>query len=125
VKGVCDQERQSVDREVQQLRVEWHRVNGKDYVRRRNCDTADGSNGVTVNCISVRASGINSLDPIRREFICRVHTQHVTIFSIYTRRSTAVDISQRLDKLWQPGILKNQKDSFPCILQNSRIISIG
>jgi hypothetical protein len=37
--------------EVQQLQVVWHRVNG-----RCNCDTADGSNGVTVNCISVRAN---------------------------------------------------------------------
>jgi hypothetical protein len=41
--------------EVQQLRVEWHRVNGSDY-RTSNCDTADGSNGVTVSCISVRAN---------------------------------------------------------------------
>jgi hypothetical protein len=42
--------------EVQQLRVEWHRMNGKDYIRRRNCDTVGGSNGVTVNCIFVRAN---------------------------------------------------------------------
>jgi hypothetical protein len=56
VKGVCDQERQSVDHEVQQLQVEWHRVNGKDYIRRRNCDTADGSTCVIVNCISVQAN---------------------------------------------------------------------
>jgi hypothetical protein len=41
--------------EVQQLRVEWHRVHGCDYST-SNCDTADGSNGVTVNRISVRAN---------------------------------------------------------------------
>jgi hypothetical protein len=29
--------------EVQQLRVEWHRVHDS-YYSRRNCDTADGSN---------------------------------------------------------------------------------
>jgi hypothetical protein len=58
--------------EVQQLRVEWYREHGKDYIRRCNCDTADGSNVITVNCVIVRASGINSLDPIRREFISRV-----------------------------------------------------
>jgi aspartate/tyrosine/aromatic aminotransferase len=39
-------------------------------------DTADGSSGVIV-----RASGINSLDPRRREIICRpTYTQHVTIW---------------------------------------------
>jgi hypothetical protein len=44
-------------------------------------DTADGSNGVTVNCVNVRASGINSLDQRRRKVICRVtYTQHVTIW---------------------------------------------
>jgi hypothetical protein len=41
--------------EVQHLRVELYRVHGRDY-RTRNCDTADGSNGVTVSCISVRAN---------------------------------------------------------------------
>jgi hypothetical protein len=46
----------TVSSEVQQLRVEWHRVNGTDYIRRRNCDTADGSNGVTLICISVRVN---------------------------------------------------------------------
>jgi hypothetical protein len=33
--------------EVQQLRVELYRANGKDCIRSCNCDTADGSNGVT------------------------------------------------------------------------------
>jgi hypothetical protein len=53
--------RVSVDREitesseVQQLRVELYRVNGSDN-RRSNCNTANGSNGVTVSCISVRAN---------------------------------------------------------------------
>jgi hypothetical protein len=41
--------------EVQQLRVELYRVNGSDY-RISNCDTVNGSNGVTVSCISVRAN---------------------------------------------------------------------
>jgi hypothetical protein len=41
--------------EVQQLRVELYRVYGSDY-RLSNCDTADGSNGVIVSCISVRAN---------------------------------------------------------------------
>jgi hypothetical protein len=67
--------------EVQQLRVELYRVNGSDY-RTSNCDTADGSNYKIVNCVSVRASGINSLYPIRREVTCRaLYTQHVTIRS--------------------------------------------
>jgi hypothetical protein len=43
------------DSEVQQLRIQLYRVNGSDYSR-RNCDTADDSNGVTVSCISVRAN---------------------------------------------------------------------
>jgi hypothetical protein len=42
--------------EVQQLRVEWYRVHGKDYIRISNCDTADGSNCEIVNCVSVRAN---------------------------------------------------------------------
>jgi hypothetical protein len=42
--------------EVQQLRIELHRVNGRDYIRRHNCDTADGSTCVIGNCVSVRAS---------------------------------------------------------------------
>jgi hypothetical protein len=41
--------------EVQQLRVELYRVNGRDYSR-SNCDTANASNGVTVSCISVRVN---------------------------------------------------------------------
>jgi hypothetical protein len=57
--------------EVQQLRVQLYRVNGSDSSRRCNCDTADGSNGEIVNCVNVRASGINSLYAIRREVICR------------------------------------------------------
>jgi hypothetical protein len=66
--------------EVQQLRVELYRVNGSDY-RTSNCDTADCSNWKIVNGVNVRASGINSLYPIRREVTCRViHTQHVTIY---------------------------------------------
>jgi hypothetical protein len=52
-------------------------VHGSDASRRSNCDTADGSSGDIL-----RASGINSLDPVRREIICRVsHTQHVTVFT--------------------------------------------
>jgi hypothetical protein len=76
----------SVDREitesseVQQLRVDLYRVNGSDY-RRSNCDTADGSKCEIVNCVNVRASGINSLYAIRREVTYRaLYTQHVTIF---------------------------------------------
>jgi hypothetical protein len=66
--------------EVQQLRVELYRVHGNDY-RTSNCDTADGSNCKIVNGVNVRASGINSLYPIRREVTCRVaYTQHVTIY---------------------------------------------
>jgi hypothetical protein len=66
--------------EVQQLRVQLYRVNGSDSSRRCNCDTADGSNCEIVNCVTVKASGINSLDSIRREVFCRVtYTQHVTI----------------------------------------------
>jgi hypothetical protein len=66
--------------EVQQLRVEWSRVNGKDYRRRCNCDTADGSECVTVNCECKSECGINSLYPIWREVTCRVtYIQHVTI----------------------------------------------
>jgi hypothetical protein len=33
-----------------------YRVNGSDYSRRSNCDTADGSNWGIVNCVSVRVS---------------------------------------------------------------------
>jgi hypothetical protein len=57
--------------EVQQLRVQLYRVHGSDY-RRSNCETAHGSNCQIVNCVNVRASGINSLYPIRREDTCRV-----------------------------------------------------
>jgi hypothetical protein len=54
----------------------------QNYIRRRNCDTANGSNWEIVNCINVRASGINSRYSIRREVTCRVtYTQHVTILS--------------------------------------------
>jgi hypothetical protein len=42
--------------EVQTLQVELYRANGKDYIRISNCDTADGSNGEIVNCISVQAN---------------------------------------------------------------------
>jgi hypothetical protein len=45
--------------EVQQLRVELYAW--QDYIRRRNCDTADDSNCKIVNGVNVRASGINSL----------------------------------------------------------------
>jgi hypothetical protein len=38
-------------------------MNGSDSSRRNNCDTADGSSCETVNCVTVSASGINSLDP--------------------------------------------------------------
>jgi hypothetical protein len=55
-------------------------VNGSDSSRRSKCDTADGSSGVIVNCVIVRASGINSLDLRRSDVICHVtYTQHVTI----------------------------------------------
>jgi hypothetical protein len=59
---VISQLRVSVDREitesseVQQLRVQVYRVNGSDCSRKCNCDAADGSNGESVKCISVRAS---------------------------------------------------------------------
>jgi hypothetical protein len=43
-------------KEVQQLRVELYRVHGSDLSRRCNCDTADGSTCVIVNCIRVRAN---------------------------------------------------------------------
>jgi hypothetical protein len=40
---------------------------------------------VIANCVYVRASGINSLHPRRREVICRVtYTQHVTTFSVHS-----------------------------------------
>jgi hypothetical protein len=58
---VISQLRDSVDREitesseVQQLRVELYRVNGRDY-RISNCDTVDGTNCEIVNCVSVRAN---------------------------------------------------------------------
>jgi hypothetical protein len=42
--------------EVQQLQVELCRVHGSDSSRRSNCDTADGSNCVIVNCMNVRAN---------------------------------------------------------------------
>jgi hypothetical protein len=52
----------------------------KDY-RRRNCDTADGSNCEIVHCVSVSECGINSLYPIRRKVTCRaLYTQHVKIY---------------------------------------------
>jgi hypothetical protein len=55
-----------------------YRVNGSDYSR-SICDAAGGSTCVIVNCVNVRASGINSLYAIRREVICHVtYTQHVT-----------------------------------------------
>jgi hypothetical protein len=46
-------------------------VNGSDY-RISNCDTANGSNCEIVNGVNVRASGINSLYPIRHEVTCHV-----------------------------------------------------
>jgi hypothetical protein len=52
--------------EVQQLQVQLSRVHGSDYSR-IICDTADGSNGVTVNYVTIMASGINSLYAIQRE----------------------------------------------------------
>jgi hypothetical protein len=77
--SVISQLRESVDREVQQLQVQLYRVHGNDY-RRSTCETTDGSNCQIVNCVNVRASGINSLDPIRCEVTCRVtYTQHVTL----------------------------------------------
>jgi hypothetical protein len=46
-----------------------------------NCETADGSSCKIVNGVNVWASGINLLDPIRREVTCRVtYTHHVTIY---------------------------------------------
>jgi hypothetical protein len=78
---VISQLRESVDHEVQQLRVELYRVNGSDY-RISNCDTVDGSNCMIANGVNVRASGINSLYPIWREVTCRtLYTQHVTIYN--------------------------------------------
>jgi hypothetical protein len=53
---VISQLRVSVDREitesseVQQLLVELYQVHGSDYMI-SNCDTADGSNCVIVNCV--------------------------------------------------------------------------
>jgi hypothetical protein len=74
--SVISQLRDSVVREitesseVQQLRDELYRVNGSDYSR-SIWDTVDGSNCKIVNGMNVRASGINSLYPIRREVNCR------------------------------------------------------
>jgi hypothetical protein len=72
-----------VDREVQQLRVQLYRVNGSDSNRKCNCDTAEGSN---CNCELYECKsecGINSLNQIMREVICRLtYTQHVTILYI-------------------------------------------
>jgi hypothetical protein len=42
--------------EVQQLRVQLYRVNGRDSNRRRRCHSADGSNCVIVNYVSVKAN---------------------------------------------------------------------
>jgi hypothetical protein len=57
-------------------------VHGRDSCARSNCDTADGSNCKIVNCLSVRAGGINSLYQIRREVICRViHPTRDNIFA--------------------------------------------
>jgi hypothetical protein len=58
-------------------------VHGSDYSR-SNCDTADGSicNCELFECTSERA--INSLDPIRREVICRFI--HQTRDNMYVRR---------------------------------------
>jgi hypothetical protein len=58
--------------EVQQLRVQLYQVNGSDSSRRCNCDTAACSNSGTVNCVCKSECGINLLDPIQREVICRV-----------------------------------------------------
>jgi hypothetical protein len=68
--------RERITRVTRQLqsssrRVGLYRVHGSDY-RISKCDTADGSNCETVNCVNVRASGINSLCPQRSEVICRV-----------------------------------------------------
>jgi hypothetical protein len=58
-------------------------VHGSDY-RRSICDTADGSNCKIVNCVTVRASGINSLDPRRREVMCRVtYPTHDNMYTYY------------------------------------------
>jgi hypothetical protein len=62
---------------VKSIVIELYR---NDY-RTSNCDTANGSTCDIVNGVNVRASGINSLYPIRREVTCRVtYTQHVTIY---------------------------------------------
>jgi hypothetical protein len=53
---------------VKSIVIELYR---NDY-RRSIWDTADGSTCVIVNCVNVRASGINSLCAIRREVNCRV-----------------------------------------------------
>jgi hypothetical protein len=63
---------------VKSIVIELYR---NDY-RRSILDTADGSTCEIVNCIIVRASGINSLYLIRREVTCRLtYTQHVTILN--------------------------------------------
>jgi hypothetical protein len=81
---VISQLRESVNREVQQLRVQLYRVHGSAY-RRSTCETADDSACQIVNCVNVTASGINSLYAILREVICRVtYNQHVTIIIINT-----------------------------------------
>jgi hypothetical protein len=56
-------------------------VHGSDY-RISNCDTADGSNCEIVNCVSVRASGINSLYLVRREVICCVISHDNIIYGV-------------------------------------------
>jgi hypothetical protein len=72
--------------EVQQLRDELYRVNGSDY-RTSNCDTVDGSNCEIVNCVNVRASGINSLYAIRREINCRViHPTRDNMFPLSSQK---------------------------------------
>jgi hypothetical protein len=84
---------------VKSIVIELYR---KDYIRRRNCDTLDGSTCVIINCVNVRASGINSLYAIRREVTCRaLYTQHVTIWCqkwdwTYTRDNLVSDLINAL-----------------------------
>jgi hypothetical protein len=71
----------SIQYELKYIIIELYRLNGSDSSRRNGCDTADCSNWEIVNCVTARASGINSLYPIQREVICRaLHTQQVKLF---------------------------------------------
>jgi hypothetical protein len=75
---------------VKSIVIELYR---KDY-RRRNCDTADGSNCEIVNGVNVRASGINSLYAIRREVNCRVI--HPTRDNIKNKRKSRRVLSSEM-----------------------------